>query len=1420
MGDRTKLLFYNKIMDRAAIKRLIGRLITYFGITYTTNILDQLKTLGFQQATNASISLGLDDLLTTSSKASLIRDAEKQDYILEQHHRDGSVHAVERLRQSIETWYATSEYLKQEMNSNFGVTDSLNPVHMMSFSGARGNVSQVHQLVGMRGLMADPQGQVIDLPIQGNLREGLSLTEYIISCYGARKGVVDTAIRTSDAGYLTRRLVEVVQHIVVRKTDCGTIEGILINPLQDQDRFMRNIPQQKLIGRVLADNAYVDTRCIAIRNQDIGNELADRLVSFRVQPIYIRSPLTCRNISWICQLCYGWSLTHHSLVELGEAVGIIAGQSIGEPGTQLTLRTFHTGGVFTGDIAEHVRAPFNGTISFNENSVYPSRTRHGHPAWVCQDDLSVSIRGRDGACNFVVSSQSLILVQNNQYVESKQVIAEVRAKEPPPKEEVEKHIYSDLEGEMHCSTIVYHSSEHVDNNVYPILNTSHVWVLSGNFCDVGETSSIFYDQDKIDFQLFLAKHKSLSYSYEENDRKKLKSPESHWKKQKFNHSKFDSRITSKILDSLYSLNIPRDCSMKRNRISGKIFFPMKQGGKVRSKKALYVNFVLQIPNNGILNRGNILAVYENPKYRINIPGIIRYGTVRVDLTVGKECIPEDGETTSFISRYRILKGKNFFFLPEEIHIIDQSDPFLLVSNNSIVKVGAQITPNISSKLRGLVRIEKVQNSFEIRILPGKIRYPKRRVRISKKKKKGVLISPGNSIFNPSKFDNWVYLQWITPQRRKKAFALVRPITEYVVSNESFLDISTKDPLEKRNPLSIRVKIVEYLLYEDGEKIQTINNGNIQLAQTCLVLDWEEESIIESAYASIFELRIRNISITFLHIGHSNFSDLFIRKNKDGNSLRHTCNDKFPCNDSFVGDNPENQPLIEHQGTIRSVPDQGTSFLILSSRDFFQSSLYTNSKYCNGINQSGKNTKLEKRDCVCAEPLYKFSTNHSLYGAIASSKEPPDLKTTSIDFVSSINHTHAVQETSELGLLGNLQSTDNCSLYFRGTSRNRMLSHKVSFTNNQRSPFRVTSRYLMDEDKGIHEFHSVYSIGKKKFCCIFHSSDSHDGRTPIVNLGQLICENAGFSDGIIFDRSGQIISINKEFLTIRSATPYLATEGATIHSHSGDIIKEGDTLITLTYERLRSGDIIQGLPKVEQLLEARPTNLVSRNLESGFENLKKSMTRLIGNFWSCFLGTKFSIEQSRMDLVEKIQRVYCSQGVYISDKHIEIIVRQITSKVLTLEDRIADAFLPGELIELSRAQRMNRALGGSISYKPIVLGITKASLSTTSFISEASFQETTRVLARAALQGRTDWLKGLKENVVLGSIVPTGTGNEEVVCQMNLEEQDGIVSTIENTISSNHEIKNVLLYNEEAFIFPTRKYIHKELRKTISERNSG
>ncbi|KAL5064460.1 hypothetical protein RYX36_026197 [Vicia faba] len=697
MAERADLVFHNNVIGGTAIKRLISRLIDHFGMAYTSHILDQVKTLGFHQATATYISLGIDDLLTIPSKGWLVQDAEQQSSILEKHNHYGNVHAVEKLRQSIEIWYATSEYLRQQMNSNFRMTDPFNPVHIMSFSGARGNASQVHQLVGMRGLMSDPQGQMIDLPIQSNLREGLSLTEYIISCYGARKGVVDTAVRTSDAGYLTRRLVEVVQHIVVRRTDCGS-------------------------------------RCIVVRNQDIGIGLINRFITFQTQPIFIRTPFTCRNTSWICRLCYGRSPIHGDLVELGEAVGIIAGQSIGEPGTQLTLRTFHTGGVFTGGTAEYVRAPSNGKIKFNEDLVHPTRTRHGYPAFICNIDFYVTIESDDIIHNVIIPPKSFLLVQNNQYVKSEQVIVEIRAGTSTLnlKERVQKHIYSDSEGEMHWSTDVYHTSQFIYSNVHILPKTSHLWILSGKSC---RSNTIHFllrkDQDQVTMDSLSNGKTNISNLLERNDQVKHKFNTFGTKEKWIS----DSSILNQIIctdhsDLMYPaiLNDTFYFLAKRRRNRFLIPFPFQSIQERKNELMSPSGVSIEIPINGIFHENSIFAYFNDPQYIRQSSGITKYTTIGIHSIFQKEDFSEYQGIEEVKPKYQIQVDK-IFFIPEEVHILPESSS-LMVRNNSLVGIGTPITFNIRSRVGGLVRLEK-KKKIELKIFSGNIHFPGEMDKISR-----------------------------------------------------------------------------------------------------------------------------------------------------------------------------------------------------------------------------------------------------------------------------------------------------------------------------------------------------------------------------------------------------------------------------------------------------------------------------------------------------------------------------------------------------------------------------------------------------------------------------------------------------------------------------------------------------------------
>nr|QBK50675.1 RNA polymerase beta' subunit [Urophysa rockii] len=1362
MAERADLVFHNKAIDGTAMKRLISRLIDHFGMAYTSHILDQIKTLGFQQATATSISLGIDDLLTIPSKVWLVQDAEQQSFILEKHHHFGNVHAVEKLRQSIEIWYATSEYLRQEMNPNFRMTDPSNPVHIMSFSGARGNASQVHQLVGMRGLMSDPQGQMIDLPIQSNLREGLSLTEYIISCYGARKGVVDTAVRTSDAGYLTRRLVEVVQHIVVRRTDCGTVRGISVSPRKGM--ITERIFLQTLIGRVLADDIYIGSRCIAIRNQDIGIGLVNRFLTFRAQPISIRTPFTCRSTSWICRLCYGRSPTHGDLVELGEAVGIIAGQSIGEPGTQLTLRTFHTGGVFTGGTAEHVRAPDNGKIKFNEDLVHPTRTRHGYPAFLCYIDLYVTIEGQDILHHVNIPPQSFILVKNDQYVESEQVIAEIRAEASTLnfKERVRKHIYSDSEGEMHWSTAVYHAPEYTYGNVHLLPKTGHLWILAGvPYRSSIAPLSLYKDQDQINIHSLSAERKSISNLSVTKDQviHKLFRLDPYGKKGggALDYSGPDRILCNDQYNFIYPAILDDNSDLLAKRRRNRLIIPL-QSNQEKKEQISRSGISIEIPINGIFRRNSILAYFDDPRYRRKSSGITKYGTLEVDSIVKNEDLIEYRRTKELWPKCQ-MKMDRFFFIPEEVHILPGCSS-IMVRNNSIIGVDTRITFNIRSRVGGLVRVEKKKKKIELKIFSGDIHFPAETDTISWHS--GILIPPGtrkkNSKESKSKnLKNWIYAQRITPTK-KKNFVLVRPVVTYETAGGiNLATLFPRDPLQERD--NVQLRVVNYILYGNGKPIRGISHTNIQLVRTCLVLNWDQDkkdSSIEEVHASFVEVRVNDLIRDFIRMDLVKSSISYTRKRNDpaGSGWIPTNGSDRTHLHPFYSKARIKQSFTRHQGTIRT--------------------LLNRNKECQSL------ITLSSSNCSRIGPFNALKYNNS----VRKKSNKSDTRLTTI--------------RNSLGPLGIVPKIRNYFSFSYLITHNQILINKHLLLDNLKQTFQILKYYLMDEKGRIYNPDPCSNMILNPFNWnwYFLHHDYCEETSTIISLGQFFCENVCMSKYGPYLKSGQVLIVHVDSLVIRSAKPYLATPGATVHGHYGEILYEGNTLVTFLYEKSRSSDITQGLPKVEQVLEVRSIDSISINLEKRVEGWRERITRILGIPWGFLIGAELTIAQSRISLVNKIQKVYRSQGVQIHNRHIEIIVRQITSKVLVSEDGMSNVFSPGELIGLLRAERTGRALEEAICYRAALLGITRASLNTQSFISEASFQETARVLAKAALRGRIDWLKGLKENVVLGGMVPVGTGFKGLVHR--LSQHNNISLEIEKKNLFEGDMGDILFHHKELF----------------------
>src|SRR3982750_119056 len=340
--------FVNGLLKKKGLAQLVQYCYLKFGLQITVHMLDEVKALGFLYATRAGISIGIDDMVVPGEKAGLVREAEKEVVAVASQYQEGAITHGERYNKIIEIWSKVTEKVSDEMFKSMEEDDRtgryLNPIYIMADSGARGSKQQIRQLSGMRGLMAKPSGEIIETPITANFREGLTVLQYFISTHGARKGLADTALKTADSGYLTRRLVDVSQDVIVAETDCGTVEGIFVEPIIESGEIIEAL-RDRIVGRVaLEDQRDYEGNVIVAINQEITEELAASIQAAGIVSVKIRSVLTCESKRGVCVACYGRNLATGRLVERGEAVGVIAAQSIGEPGTQLTMRTFHIGG--------------------------------------------------------------------------------------------------------------------------------------------------------------------------------------------------------------------------------------------------------------------------------------------------------------------------------------------------------------------------------------------------------------------------------------------------------------------------------------------------------------------------------------------------------------------------------------------------------------------------------------------------------------------------------------------------------------------------------------------------------------------------------------------------------------------------------------------------------------------------------------------------------------------------------------------------------------------------------------------------------------------------------------------------------------------------------------------------------------------
>lgn len=1221
-------IFFNSVINKKELKKIIEWAFKTHGPRKAAYLVDQLKELGFDYATKSGISISIEDLKVPPAKKSLMDEANRDIFLTDAAVKNGEITEVEKFQKTIFIWNSTSEYLKEELIEFLKKNDPLNSLYIMAFSGARGNISQVRQLIGMRGLMSGPSGQIIEKAIGANFREGLSVTDYIVSSYGARKGLVDTAIKTADSGYLTRRLVEVVQSIIISELDCKTERGIILEVKIFNKNEILPLLQEKAIGRLLAFPIFPlnSNTPIAHKNEQITSLLLEKLINLKVNKIIIRSPLTCECRRSVCQHCYGLNLASDNLVDLGETVGLIAAQSIGEPGTQLTMRTFHTGGIFTSEVKRQARSGQLGYTDFSpQMKTIPFRTKYGQDALLVQEASFMSIiNAANEITTIPISSQTVILVKNHTWVQPNDVLFDsipgVKEKKVGIKEV--KYIFARESGKI---ILEENNSPQklINENFRKRSKKNYIfWILSGQ---------VFSTPFQIDLKARkftnVYKHQSIAES-----------------KITTNIGGFVYFCREKLMSEVTSLKIQ---NFTQNLNNFKVFIE-KTSCEINNCK-LYLSHIhdITIKPENYSNKLISIGSLNNKNYQTKTGGEFYV----VDFL-------EPNRFDNFYNR-RVQCGCTIFYVPKTIILTNLNIKSFKFKKESFVEKNMEIFPGYFINISGFINydVEK-QKVKKIIVKPGQ-RYFLKANEINIKQFSEHVFFAGELLLGKYKVEKLSYLE--IGSNKKGTYIQLRPITRYEVTKENSLNYFKQDSFNDGN-----LKIEDFNLnIESGELVR--RDTSIQFISSPVILNYPR---ISKYHDLIFEFQgpKKKTSWGQIRLG---YSEIFVFDTLIPIEVKK--------NDVRVTINVQNKQFVEPYTIFAALN------IVMPGKNFI-SSIQTK------VNRKQSNL-------ILTTPL--------------------DFKTVFFD-----DFTHNYQ-------------------------RNNFLKTSIFFKNR-------------------------------------------------LYLG---------SSGLIGDDIGNQYKY-------QLGRPYLFSTGSVIRKLPSDFVKSHDILGQLLYERFKAGDIVQGLPKIEQILEARnPKNeaflatrpgiinninytsnqiLISITPSNHFEeyslirsskllvkqfqfiNVGESLTEgpinphtLIHVYFQYFCSLRTlsmyeaafqSTKKLQSIIFNSVQAIYKSQGVIISGKHLELVIKQMTNKV-SLDYSGETNFLPGDILDLEQAKYINLCIKNNhkLIFRPIILGITKSSLRTDGFLAAASFQETTRVLTQAAMQGKTDWLRGLKENAITGRLIPAGTG---------------------------------------------------------------
>jgi len=1376
-------IYENNLIGKKQLRQILRWSFINYDSLQACLLADELKYIGFKYASQAGISISIEDLKVPFLKNSMLYRANQEIINSEKIFLKGKLTDVERFQKIIDTWNLTSESLKNQVIYYFKNYDPLNSVYIMAFSGARGNLSQVRQLVGMRGLMSDPSGQIMNLPIKKNFREGLTITDYLMSGYGARKGIVDTALKTANSGYLTRRLIDVAQDILIREKDCLTNHSILLK-LDKNEKSIDNQVYNKIVGLIINKSVIdpITNTLVAKLNTQITPTLIKTFRERNITQFYIRSPLTCSLYRAICQKCYGWDLANENLVDIGEAIGILAGQSIGEPGTQLTMRTFHTGGIFTSEAREQIISTTNGIIQFSKFlKTAILRTNRGEDVLVTKNSGSLILISDSQPQKLIrieVLRNTILFPKNNQYIQKDRVIGELINVNKQIKREV-KSILSPNSGEIFIPKL---------KNKRNLLNNNKLlWLLFGQLYNAPMNSFVnFYPDYKLNKSSFIFRTKILNHysGFVEVLNSELNL---YQRKIRINNNKYF--LSNSSLKSLIVQNVNFNHILFYNN-SKYLIKTQTKHSKIYIQTTRKNEFANLLTNSYIsLTGGRIFYDYLNTKY-VNI-------------------------LTNKISYYlEYFKGKNInvfyntlIWLNEETHKVNCDQNIVLVKQDDFIAKNFEIIPDRFCKTSGLVTISQKNTIIQtITIKPGLVYQGKEFTDEDQK-----IYYPGEQIFEniniiaPSICERIIGkntdLLLIRPIHLYE-FPKTRRVEKIFQTDKKFQDIlklkTTAKYIYKSNQhlkTSNELKLISQSLVSKIDK-SLLNNINMELkannSNALIQIQVIEKICLNNFIAP--KLRYRNLESCFL-VQKKQFLDSYtIICYLESLTLKSLEIVKFK---------------ISQEQSIKQILLISNDNCITIEKD------QLSNKGLNDFILNTKNTNEIGKIIIKNDNLITIQKGRPYFF--------PNCKTEDL-----VNQTNLQYKLINENRKYN-QIKTNRRIFLNSYDMLKVsIYEKIKLPKNE-PKFKIEfSKFFLKKNGKLYScliprFFKKFNIKNgnftKKLPKVFRFQNKKQQNIKKIDRTLLMQTSETLTNGLKLIDQVQLTLIkfleypftkSTKSIGLYSITEdYFEQDVNSVFCKKNEFIEDGATIGLLNLEKEITGDIVQGLPRVEEILEARKKNIITKriptnqkkglliqktSLDPSFEFRKMGtpikenekinphkLLKVYFNYYgllktfSCDLknslqylrltdnseGSYKSFKKVQTFILNSVQSVYKAQGVTINDKHLEVIIKQMTTKVLITYEGDSP-FLRKEVIDLYHIEYINEIIHKQRKeiayYVPLLLGITKASLNNPSFISAASFQETTRVLTKSAIEGKIDWLRGLKENIIIGHLIPAGTGS--------------------------------------------------------------